>query len=134
MKIMAASVVVLVAFLGCGGGGGSGTASVVPTVHDVDSGDQRAAIGTLVIGPFTLPGGATVTYTIVDKPTGLGSDTMDFQITSANGSGPAYGEKTGVSSTGATTSALPADDYALVARCRNIVDDCFFGETITAIY
>lgn len=132
MKIMA-SVVVLVAFLGCGGGG---TASVVPTVHAVDAADQRLATGTtLSIGPFTMPGGATVTYIIVDKPTGIGFDTMDFQITSSIGSGPAYGERTNASSLpGVTTSALPADDYVLLARCRNFSDECFFGETITATY
>jgi hypothetical protein len=133
MKIMA-SVVVLVAFLGCGGGGG--TASVFPTVHEEHSGNQRLATGTtLPIGPFTMPGGATMTYIIVDMPTGFGSDTMDFQITSATGSGPAYGERTNANSLpGVTTSALPADDYVLLARCRNISDECFFGETISSTY
>jgi hypothetical protein len=139
MKIMA-SVVVLVAFLGCGGGGGSGTDTpAAPTVHQLSADNGRVAVGTPVAtGPWELPAGATVTYNIVDMPSGFGSDSMDAQISGAAavqaGAGTGYGLRSGVSSTGATTVALPADSYFFVVACRNVVDDCLFSETVTATY
>jgi hypothetical protein len=141
MKITSVRVVLLVAFLGCGCGGGSGgTGSpAAPTVHQLLSDNGRVAVGTPVAaGPWTLPGGATVTYDVVDMAAGFGSDSMDIQISSAAvvqaASGPGYGVRSGVSSSGATTTALPADSYFFVVACRNVHDDCIFGETVTATY
>jgi hypothetical protein len=85
-----------------------------------------------------VPDGATITYDVVDMPSGIGADSMDLQVSSAAvvqaASGTGYGVRKGVASSGATTTPLPADSYFFVVACRNLVDDCLFGETVTATY
>lgn len=131
------------ALIGCGGSSGTGTGGpgYTPTVHGIDSTNQRVAVNmSLSIGPFDLPMGGAVTYTITDMPSGIGNDTMNFVVVSdamvkgnsAQLSG--YGVQTGVSSTHIVTPQLPADSYDLVAQCNNLVDDCLFNDVITAYY
>lgn len=133
----------VLALIGCGGSGsgGPGGTTYTPTVHSVDSSNQRVAVNmSLAIGPFDLPAGATVTYTITDMPSGIGNDTMNFVVVSdamvrGNSAQLAgYGLQNGVSSTHIVTPQLPADSYDLVAQCNNIVDDCLFNDAITAYY
>ena len=130
----------LMGLIGCGSsGGGPGTSQ--PTIHTLDSGSGQVPAGdALAIGPWPLPSGATVTYTIIDTPTGIGSDTMDFVVASdamvqaGVTTIAGYGVRNNVASTSATTETLPADVYDLVAICHNIIDDCIFTATITAYY
>jgi hypothetical protein len=131
----------VVALCGCGGSGSGGPGGYTPTVHSIDSSNQRVAVNmSLAIGPFDLPAGATVTYTITDMPTGIGSDTMNFVVVSdamVRGNSAqltGYGVQNGVSSTHIVTQQLPADSYDLVAQCGNIIDDCLFNDVITAYY
>ena len=133
-----AMVVVVLLFGGCGSSGGSGSH---PTTHALDSGQGQVPAGqSLAIGPFSVPDGATITYTITDTPTGIGSDTMDFVVASDAmvQSGvttiAGYGVRNDVSSTSATTVPLPSDDYDLVAFCNNLIDDCIFDAVMTAYY
>jgi hypothetical protein len=141
-------LVVLVGFgslVGCGAAtDGTGTGNTAtPTNHSIDASTTAKRVqvnGQLAIGPFTLPDGATVTYSITDMPSGVGNDTMNFVVVSdemvkaQSTQLTGYGVKTGVSSTSATTLPVPADSYDLVAQCNNIVDDCFFADTVTAFY
>ena len=115
-----------------------------PTVHVIDQGgDSRviAAGGRLAIGPFTVPVGATVTYSITDTPAGIGADTMDFVIAASSmASNPptvqlqGYGVENNVATVSTTTIALPAGTYRLFAICANVADQCIFTDTITALY
>jgi hypothetical protein len=130
--------------LGCGGtgnDGGPGGSTYTPSNHSIDTGAKRlAANDENAIGPFTLPEGATVTYTITDMPTGFGNDTMNFVVVSdamVQGNSAqltGYGVQSGVSSTHIVTQALPGDSYDLVVQCNNLVDDCLFSDVITAFY
>lgn len=138
MKTTIIGLAVVTLLVGCGGGDGGPSG---PTVHSISDRSQRAESGTrLPIGPFALPEGATVTYNIVDMPTGIGDDRMDCVVAAHSdvqaGQDPlsGFGVRTGVSSTGATTPPLPADDYDLVVICRNISDECFFTATVSATF
>lgn len=124
-----------------GAGGGTGGQTASPTVHLIDAnGGLRTlkAEQVQVVGPFTVPDGATVTYTITDMPTGIGVDTMNAGIATdatVQASNPtAYGVAAGVSSTEQTTPALPAGAYDLLVKCANLVDDCYFTDQVTATY
>jgi hypothetical protein len=126
--------VLLLALVGCGSSGD-------PTVHSFLSNDPNTvpAGQSLGVGPFTLPSGATVSYSVVDTPTGIGNDSMDVGVvTDASFAGGgqlvAYGLMQGVSSTSGATPPLPADDYDLLVQCRNVIDDCIFNLTVSATY
>ncbi|HXJ21193.1 MAG TPA: hypothetical protein VMT03_13255 [Polyangia bacterium] len=87
------------------------------------------------LGPFQLPAGATVTFTIADSS---GYDTMNVGVVDAstlNGLYPvAYGAQNGISSTTGTTPALAAGSYVLVVQCLDILTSCSFNLTLTATY
>src|SRR5436190_11088188 len=134
---MKKAMVVVLLLVGCGSSGGGSSA----TTHALDSGQGQVPAGqSLAIGPFSVPDGATITYTITDTPTGVGNDTMDFVVASdamvQSGATTlaGYGVRNGVSSTSAPPVPLPSDDYDLVSICNNIIDDCIFNATITAYY
>ena len=122
----------------CGTSDGSGGGA--PSSHQVEASNRRVTAGTLLaIGPFAVPAGGTVTYSITDMPTGIGLDTMDFVVAASfmvGGSSQinGYGLKQNVSSTSSSTPPLPADNYDLVVSCKNIVDDCLFQTNVTAFY
>jgi hypothetical protein len=132
--------VLLVMFLvGCGSGGGSDN-NPAPTTHLLDQSALRdIPTGQAVsVGPLTVPAGATMTYQIVDMPTGVGSDTMDTGIVTdatAQAANPTtFAAETSVSSTEETTPSLAAGTYDLLVTCHNLVDDCTFTDTVTAFY
>lgn len=137
--------VVLFVAMGCGDGGdgGGGGGGGGPTSHLIAS-DQPFQITNdeyLVLGPFPVPSGATVTYSVVDTPTGVGQDTFDVTAVASDASVDAgtfdaiYGVREGVNgSVSATTQPLPAGTYDFVALCGNIIDDCVFRVTLTAYY
>src|SRR5579862_4412045 len=143
-----AGAIFTVAVLGCGGTGTGGTgtggagATHKPTIHAIDSAPQRhVSVNTSIsIGPFSVPDGATVTYTVTDMPTGAAADTMNLAVAAdamvQAGTVPltGFGVNNGVGSATATTVPLPAGPYDLVAFCNNPVDDCSFSDTITAFY
>jgi len=130
--------------VGCGAAGTDGGGGGSPTTHSIDEGSglRRVTSGSrLYIGPFTVPAGATVTYSIADMPTGAGSDTMDFVVAAHSmASNPTsvqlqgYGVENNVSSVSTTTAALPAGSYDVFCTCANLVDECFFTDTISALY
>lgn len=125
---------------GGGGGGGGTTQTHIPSSHVIAS--QQAEVippnTQVAIGPFSVPTGATVDYSIVDTPTGIGSDTMDVGIvvdsTASTSSPVAYGVRENVSSTSSTTQPLPAGSYDLVVQCMNLIDQCSFQAGIIATY
>lgn len=139
-------MVALTATIGCGSGGGDGTpggggsTGHVPTDHVIVSGQAQdvPANTQLATGPFDVPAGATVTYVLVDTPTGVGFDTMDVAIIpSSMATSPSpvgYAVQQNVSSTNGTTPALPAGAYDLLVQCFNLADDCLFQATIDATY
>jgi hypothetical protein len=125
--------------VGCGSGGGSDN-NPAPTTHLLDQSALRdIPTGQAVsVGPLTVPAGATMTYQIVDMPTGVGSDTMDTGIVTdatAQAANPtSFASETGVSSTEETTPSLAAGTYDLLVTCHNPLDDCTFTDTVTAFY
>ncbi len=124
--------------VGACGGGTEGPSSATPTVHLLSQGNQTVSVGQgLAFGPFTVPEGATVTFSIVDQPTGIGSDTIHAGIvvdsTLAASNPTTFGYQEG-SSIQATTPALPAGAYDFAITCHNISDPCIFGQTLTALY
>ena len=133
MKQLAGLFVVFL--VGCGSDN-----NPTPTTHLLDQSAVRdLATGQAVsVGPLTVPAGATMTYQIVDMPTGVGSDTMDTGIvTDATAQAPnptTFASETGVSSTEATTPSLAAGTYDLLVTCHNLLDDCYFTDTVTAFY
>ncbi len=143
-------LVAALALIGCGGGtgdpggsggtGGTGGTVHQPTLHAIanSQGEDIPAKNQVAIGPFTVPTGATVTYVLVDTPTGIGSDTMDIGVVSdstVNSSSPVgYGVQQNVSSTNGTTPALPGGAYDVLVQCFNLIDDCIFQVTIDATY
>jgi hypothetical protein len=92
----------------------------------------------LTLGPFTVPSGATVDYSIVDMPYGVGPDTMDVGVAtnaSAETASPVvYGVQNNVASTSGATPPLPAGTYDLLVQCVNLVDNCVFDVTLNATY
>ena len=137
-KMRQLSVVVMF-LVGCGSGGGSDN-TPAPTPHLLDQSAVRdiPAGQTVTVGPLTVPAGATMTYEIVDMPTGVGSDTMDTGIVTdatAQATNPTtFAPQTGVSSTEGTTPSLAAGTYDLLVACHNLLDDCVFTDTVTAFY
>ena len=132
--------VLLVVFLvGCGGGGTSDD-SPTPTTHLLDQSAVRdIPTGQAVsVGPLVVPAGATITYQIVDMPTGVGSDSMDTGIvtdaTAQAATPTTFGYEASVSSTEETTPSLAAGTYDLLVACHNLLDDCYFTDTVTALY
>lgn len=124
--------------VGCGSGSGGGGG---PTVHTFLSNDPNSvpANQQLAIGPFTVPTGAVVNFSIVDTPTGIGDDSMDVGVAtdaSVLGGGQlvGYGMQSDVASTSGSTPPLPGGDYDFVVQCFNILDDCIFNLTLSATY
>jgi hypothetical protein len=119
-----------------------GTSSTTPGPHTLDSNDPNdvPAGQILAIGPFAFPAGTIVTYTVVDTPTGVGSDTMDVvvapdaEIQSGATQITGFGTQTNISSATGTTQGLPEDSYDLVIICHNFLDDCLFELTLVATY
>jgi hypothetical protein len=136
-------VVVLIALAaGCGLGkdtSDGGTTGDAPgrTVHVLVSNAPQAVPAQTQsgLGPFTLPAGATVTYTLADS---TGYDTMNVGVVDAstlNGLYPvSYGTQNGVSSTTGTTPALPAGAYDLVVQCLDFLTSCAFNLSLSATY
>ena len=138
---------VICGLIGCGGGSGGdgntggtgGTRPPEPTTHLIDQQGFTVPAGqAIVVGPYTVPSGATITYQITDTPTGIGLDSMNVGIAigaTAQATNPTlFAAQTGVSSATGTTPALSAGPYDLYVACRNIVDNCIFDETVTGYY
>jgi hypothetical protein len=126
---------------GSGGGGGGGSVPPAATDHLIDDAAvvrDVPAGSRFAIGPFGVPDGATVTYTLTDMPQGFGVDSMNAGVvedSESEATNPtAWGEAVGVSSTEQTTPALAAGTYDLLVRCANVVDDCYFTDLVTAFY
>jgi hypothetical protein len=134
----------IVADVGCMDGAAR-DAMCKPTTHLLDSSDQRIAANTLNgVGPFYLPDGGTITYTITDTPSVSVIDTMNVfivshstyvaQFMSQPKQLPGYAAEIDVSSVTATTPELPVDSYDLAVYCFNLINDCLFHDEITALY
>lgn len=137
----------LCGLLGCGGdgtggggplGGGGGSQ---PATHSIDEGGglrEAAAASYTAIGPFSVPAGATVSYSLTDMPVGFGDDAMQAAIVPASMIGSAnpagYGIATLTGSGGQTTEALPGGSYELYVVCANVIDECAFDDVVTAYY
>jgi len=129
--------VVFVALLlaGCGGDDG-------PKDHPLLTDEQTSANvnAVLVVGPYQLPAGAVVSWTVTDIPTNLGPNSMDVALATADsvaagGTLETFGPQMGVSSTTGMTPELPtANSYDFVAFCRNPVVACTFRLTLVANY
>lgn len=135
------SALALVA-IGCGGttNDNPGAAGYVATAHVITAAqtEQIPTNRQVAIGPFSVPSGAVVDFTIADAPIGVGFDTMDVGIVtdaSVDSTAPVgYGIKENVSSTSGETQPLPAGAYDLLVQCANFVDDCRFQAGIVATY
>lgn len=140
---MRCGVFVLIGLLaGCGlgkdtGDGGASGDGAVPSVHVLVANAPQAVPAQTQsgLGPFSLPAGATVTFTLADVS---GYDTMNVGVVDAstlNGLYPvAYGAQNGITSTTGTTPALPAGSYVLVVQCLDILTACSFNLTLSATY
>ena len=119
----------------CGGGGGPVTHVLVQNAPS----DVPAGVCTAIAGPYSV-GSGSMSFTIADTPTGIGSDSMevgimfdsDFVAGGCNFN-LAIVDDTG---TGSLTDSGPvsAGTYAFVVGCSNVIDDCLFDLTWTATY
>jgi len=108
---------------------GCGSSDTGPQTYVLDRDSNRAPVGAVLsIGPFSVPSGAIIDYTIVDTPAGVGDDSMTFSIDPGG-----YAALSG-SSVSASTGPLPAGSYYLDVTCDNFVDDCFFNDEVRATY
>jgi hypothetical protein len=108
---------------------GCGSSSDGPVTYTLDQGSNQVPVGYVApIGPFSVPSGAIISYSIRDTPEGFGADSMTFAIDPG-----AYAYLSGSSVT-ASTPPLPGGSYYLDITCDNIADDCFFDDQITATY
>lgn len=85
-------------------------------------------------GPFPVPSGATMDYTVVDIDD---TDDMDVAIIDdslgcnlANG----YGVNLDVASVSSGTGDLPDGNYDFVVWCHNLYSSCLFSLSWTATY
>jgi|HubBroStandDraft_5_1064220.scaffolds.fasta_scaffold215885_2 hypothetical protein len=125
---MAAGALGAVLLLAAGCGGSSGPSGGGPVVHVLDSNDPidvPAGTCAAVAGPFSIPGGASTTYSIADD----NDDNMDIAVidASANDCSPI------TSDTAYTTGAGPGSGqgtipvtstYILAISCLNLVETC----------
>jgi hypothetical protein len=108
---------------------GCGTSDGGPQTYVLDRDSNHVAVGALAsIGPFSVPSGATIDYSIVDTPVGIGSDSLTSSIDPGG-----YTARSG-SSISAATGPLPAGYYYLDVSCDNILDDCYFDDEGRATY
>jgi hypothetical protein len=111
-------------------GAGCGSTSGGPVTYTLDRDSNRVAAGALApIGPFSVPSGAIITYSVADTPVGFGDDNMTFAIDPGG-----YAAVRGPSVTGISTPLLPGGTYYLDVTCDNLVDDCYFDDEVTATY
>jgi hypothetical protein len=109
---------------------GCGSSSSGPVTYVLDQDSNRVAPGVVaVIGPYSVPSGAIITYSIRDTPTGIGDDSMTFAINPGG-----YAAVSGPSVSGVSTPPLAAGYYSLDVSCDNVIDDCYFDDQITATY
>jgi len=124
--------------VGCGGGGG-GRARVTNTlvsnvVDDVSAGDCQP-----IEGPYSVPGGTTMHYDVVDQPVGVGFDNYEIAVIDDSlgcalpPAAGAYGYQNGVTDPVATFN-VPTGNYDLVVFCNNLVDPCQMNVVWTATY
>src|SRR5689334_9138160 len=74
-----AAALFLIGLGGCGGGGGGPRGPLTHTLESRTPFAVPAGVCDAVSGPFSV-GAGTMAFTVVDTPTGIGSDTMDFGI------------------------------------------------------
>jgi hypothetical protein len=117
--------VLALAAAGCG----SSSSGPVTYILDRASGNSIPAGGAVSIGPFSVPSGAIITYSIVDTPVGIGDDSLTFAIDPGG-----YAAVSGPSVSGVSTPPLPGGYYSLDVWCDNFVDPCYFDDQVTATY
>ena len=87
-----------------------------------------------VEGPFAVPDGATMEYTLTDI-----DDTDDMNvgvIDDAAGCSfsDGYGVELDTASVDGSTGPVPAGSYDFVVQCNNLANDCLFSLTWSASY
>jgi hypothetical protein len=97
---------------------------------------EAVAAGTCVPveGPYAIPSGASLDYTVVDVD---GTDHMDIgMIDDARGCAfnSGYGVYLDAASLRAGADNVPAGNYDFVVGCNNFFNDCVFSLTWTATY
>lgn len=109
---------------------GCGNSSSGPVTYGLDRDSNMVPAGAgLSIGPFSVPSGAFISYSITDTPVGIGDDTMTFAIDPGG-----YAAASGPSIRGISTPLLSAGSYYLDVTCDNFVDPCYFDDDVTATY
>lgn len=115
------------------GCGSKSATALTPLVSNVN---EAVAAGDCVPleGPYTLPSGAEMSYSIIDADD---ADDMDVAVID-DAAGCAFSEGYGVAldvaSVNARTGPVPAGDYDFVVHCNNLIYDCVFRLTWTASY
>ena len=132
-----AAVLFFVGVGACGGGGGHHAVTYVL--------EQSVPIAVpagycdAVSGPFAV-GTGSMSFTIVDTPTGIGSDSMEVGIMFdsdflAGGCNFNLAIVDDVGTGSVTDSgAVDAGTYDFIVGCNNIIDSCLFELTWTATY
>lgn len=127
--------------VGTGGTGGM-TAPPAPTNHviNIEVPGTTPANRSLLVGPWSVPKSATVTYTVTNRSTTT-PDHWDTAIVPMseleylkNGQPVrTFGLRENVS-TVTEAVVIPAGTYYLAIACRNVIEDCQFSYEITALY
>ena len=87
-----------------------------------------------VEGPYAVPDGASVDYTVTDADD---TDVMDVGIIDDSAGcsfSAAYGLQTDVASVTSGDDGLLAGNYDFVVHCRNIFSSCIFALSWSATY
>ena len=128
-----AVVLSLVGLAGCGGG------STTRTLTSNFPVTIPAGYCGAVAGPYTVPAGS-MSFTIIDTPTGIGDDSMEagimFESDFAAGGcnfDLAIVDDVGTGSV-SDHGPIVAGTYDFVVGCNNIVDPCIFELTWTATH
>ena len=120
---------VLLVAVGCGSQGATEYTLVSNVSEAVAPGDCVP-----VEGPYRIPSGASMDFSIVDIDD---TDDMDVSvIDDAAGCSFAdgYGGILNTASVNGTTGRVPAGNYDFVVHCNNIFSNCLFSLTWTATY
>jgi hypothetical protein len=121
----------------CGGGGGHRAVTYV--LEQSVPFAVPAGVCDAVSGPF-LVGTGSMSFTIVDTPTGIGNDSMEVGIMSdANFLSGGCNFNLAIVddvANGSVADSGPVDagTYDFIVGCSNIIDDCLFQLTWTATY
>jgi hypothetical protein len=127
--MMIGAAALLVAGAGCGSSGPPGHTLIDGIGESVPAGSCLA-----VEGPYGIPSGATMSYSIsdIDDTDDMDVGVIDDAFGCDFSSG--YGVVLDTASVSSGTGSVPAGNYDFVVSCNNLFNTCLFSLTWSASY